>query len=121
LVPPPVPVLVVFFGGGSLGAPPSEPIGFFQLLWRVSPTDDDTPVWMLVFDENRGVDMLVLPLTMRASADVAMAVSAISAPPRVVDNFMAETPGRRISPARWFLAGVRRFRIRPIHCIAGAG
>ena len=42
---------------------------------------DDTLVWMLVFDENRDADMLVLPPIMRASAVVAMAVSAISAPP----------------------------------------
>jgi hypothetical protein len=120
LVPPPVPVLVVFFGGGSLGAPPSESNGFFQLLWRVSPTDDDTPVWMLVFDENRGVDMLVLPPIMRASADMAM-VSAISAPPRVIDNFMAETPGRMISPRP--LVPCRRPEVQDSAdtCIAGAG
>ena len=73
-MPPPVPVVVVFFGVGSLGPPPSESSGFFQCLCRESPRVDDTLVWMLVFDENRDVDMLVLPPITRASAVVAMAV-----------------------------------------------
>ena len=80
VVPPPVPVVVVFFGvwiarAAAIGIESASS----SLLCRESPRVDDTLTWVLVFVETRDADMLVPPPAMRASAEVAMSGRARSA------------------------------------------